>query len=114
MVKLRLPAFAKQKSEVQGNLALNDPIANARPQPCKTFTVELKAKKTYTIDMMAGFDTYLVLEDANGVLISQDDDGGEGLNSRIRFQPPADGRFRLVATTFNGQVGAFTLRVTEE
>src|SRR5262249_26732005 len=109
-----MPAFQKKKSEVKAELALNDPLANSRAHPCKTFTIELKAKKTYQIDMVAGFDTYLILEDANGVLLDQNDDNGETLDSRIRFHPAVDGRFRLVATTYNGQVGEFTLRVTEE
>lgn len=109
-----MPALANKTSQVKAELALNDPLANARAHPCKTFTIDLKAKKTYRIDMSAGFDTYLILEDANGVLIDQNDDNGESLDSRIRFQPAVDGRFRLVATTYNGQVGEFTLRVTEE
>ncbi len=106
---------AKKPAEVQGKLEANDPPDQFRNQPAKVHTVDLKAGKTYVIDLISQqFDTYLLLQDANAVMIAQDDDGGEGLNSRIQYQPKADGRFRVVATTFNGQVGPFTLRVTEQ
>ena len=78
-------------------------------------STHLAADQTYVIDLISKeFDAYLVLQDANALTLAQDDDGGGNLNSRIRYQPKTDGRFRLVATTFNGQLGAFTLRVTEQ
>jgi hypothetical protein len=113
LIAMAAPA-ANKPSEIKGQLNANDPADAARNQPAKVHTVDLKGGKTYIIDMMSQqFDSYLVLQDANGVRLAQDDDGGEGLNSRIQYQPKADGRFRLVATTFNGQLGEFTLKVSE-
>jgi hypothetical protein len=114
LIPLPAPAAGKP-GEVQGQLNANDPADQFRNQPSKVHTVDLKANKKYVIDLMSKqFDCYLILQDANGGLIAQNDDGGDGLNSRLQYQPKADGRFRLVATTFNGQLGAFTLRVTEQ
>ncbi len=105
---------AKKPSEIKGTLSIDDPPDQFRDLPGKVYTVDLKKGKTYVIDLISGqFDVYLLLQNAGGGLIAQDDDSGGNLNSRLRFQPPEDGRFRLVASTFSGQVGPYTLRVTE-
>lgn len=111
-----LPApTAKKPSEHQGQLAINDPPCAYRDRPGKVHAVEFKAGKVYVIDLISQqFDCYLLLQDAKGTILDQNDDGGDNLNSRIRFTAPADGTFRLVATSFNGQNGAYTLRVAEE
>jgi len=106
---------ANKPTEIQGQLRADDPPDQFRDYPSKVHTIDLAAGKTYVIDMISNqFDSYLMLQNASAVIIAQDDDSGGNLNSRIRFQPPANGRYRVVTTTFNGQVGAFTLRVTEQ
>lgn len=106
---------ANKPTEIQGKLKPDDPPGPFRDYPSQFHTIELLTGKTYVIDMIsAQFDSYLVLQNANAVTLAQDDDSGGNLNSRIRFRPPANGSYRVVATTFNGQVGAFTLRVTQE
>ena len=51
-----------------------------------TFTFD--KDKTYTIDLMSrDFDCWLRIADADGKTLAQDDDGGEGLNSRLRSPP---------------------------
>lgn len=85
-----------------------------RNHPSKVFTVELTKGKTYVIDMTAGFDTYLRLESPTGQNLAEDDDGGEGLNSRLRFECTEDGTYRIVATSFSGGTGQFNLSVAEQ
>lgn len=47
------------------------------------------------------FDTYLYLLDSTGTEVEYNDDGGDGLNSRILgFEIPADGTYTIRATSF--------------
>jgi tetratricopeptide (TPR) repeat protein len=71
--------------------------------------------KTYVIDLVSDqFDTYLLVEDDQGKTLAEDDDGGEGLNSRLVFVPPSSGTYRLVATSYGQQgAGPYTLSVQE-
>jgi hypothetical protein len=41
----------------------------------------------------------------------EDDDSGEGLNSRLDVTFPNDGTYRVVASSLGGSLGTFTLRV---
>lgn len=106
---------ANKPASVNAVLTADDTPDQYREFPGKVYVVELKAGKTYVIDMISQqFDAFLLLQNENAGLIAQDDDSGGNLNSRIRYQAPATGRYRLVASTFNGNMGAFTLRVTQE
>lgn len=90
----------------------NLPEIRKRGRP---YTIEMKADKTYTIDLMSNqFDAFLILRDKAGKQLAFDDDGGEGLNSRLRFQCPADGSYTIVATGLGSPVGEYTLQVREE
>jgi hypothetical protein len=65
------------------------------------------------------FDTYLYLVNLNNETIGEDDDGGDGVNSRIPadfgfITLPATGTYRIYATSFSfdgvtGSTGAYTL-----
>ena len=75
------------------------------------------AGKTYQIDMTkanGGLDPYLRLEDSAGKNVAQDDDSGGNLNARIMFNCTQTGEYRIVATTFVGGTGNFTLQVSEK
>ena len=86
------------------------------------FRVTLVAGRSYQIDMKdrdTGHgtlgDPYLRgIHDLNGDLIADtsDDDGGEGLNSRVTFEPTSDGTY-YVAAGADGGVGTYTLSVTD-
>ena len=54
----------------------------------------------------SGLDPVLVVRDAAGKDLASDDDGGEGLDSRLRFTAPADGRYELVVRDRLGGGGA--------
>jgi serralysin len=78
----------------------------------------LVAGKTYVIDMVSpdpkALDPYLVLTDATGKKLAEDDDSGGGLNARITFRAEQAGTYRIQATTFNAGTGPFTLTVREQ
>jgi serine/threonine protein kinase/tetratricopeptide (TPR) repeat protein len=82
------------------------------------YQVKLVPGKTYVIDMVSAdqkaLDPYLVLSDAAGKKLAEDDDAGGGLNARIIFRADRDGAFRIRATSFNAGRGAFTLTVREQ
>ena len=61
------------------------------------------------IDMVSpdpkALDPYLVLQDLGRKTLAEHDDSGGNLNARITFRAPADGIYRLRATSFgNGTV----------
>jgi|GEM_PF-81198 len=59
-------------------------------------------------------DTVLLLADLDGVILAQDDDGGEGTNSLLQFTLPQAGRYIIAATRFNyvGGVSTGDFRLT--
>jgi len=105
------------QATMQGNLAPNDPRDRVRGgSVCKVFTLNMTAGKTYQIDMIKNdfaLDPFLRLEDPAGNHLAQDDDSGGNLNARLIFPCTQNGEYRIVATTFVGGVGNFTLTVAE-
>lgn len=102
-----------------GALAFNDP-----PDPTpelaevgarmKVHLVHLEAGKTYIISLDSNdFDAYLRVESPAGRPLAEDDDGGGNLNARLEFRPTETGLFRVIATSWDGRVGAFHLTVQE-
>lgn len=73
------------------------------------YPVDLAAHDTFvatTFALTENLDTTLTLLDANGAILAQSDDRGDGtLNSQIIYQAAAAGRFELVASTY-GAAGA--------
>ncbi len=101
--------------EVGKGLELHGKLAGSKLN--LVYRVKLAAGTTYTIDMVApnqpALDPYLVLTDAAGKRLAEDDDSGGGLNARIVFRPEQAGTFRIVATSFNNGTGDFTLTVRD-
>jgi hypothetical protein len=89
--------------------------------PYKKYTVLLRAGKAYTIDLIRHVpdknpqpDPYLILQNAMGTTLAEDDDGGDGvLDSRLVFVPQQDGEYRIIAASING-FGEYTLTVREK
>jgi serine/threonine protein kinase len=86
--------------------------------PTLVYQVKFSAGKTYVIDMISpdqkALDPFLVLKDADGQQVAEDDDSGGGLNARIIYRALRDGVYRIHATSFNAGSGAFTLTVREK
>lgn len=98
-----------------GVLGVGDPRdTQLRRSPCHIYNVQMNAGRTYIIDHMSDrFDCFLRLEDAAGRQLMVDDDGGVGLNSKIIFRPPANGQYRVIATSLSGRGGPYTLTIVE-
>ena len=87
------------------------------------FAVELSAGREYLIDL-EGWRTdggtlddplLLGIHDADGTLIdgATDDDGGEGLNSRVSFEAPETGTYYIAAGAYEDYTGSYTLEVID-
>jgi serine protease Do len=77
----------------------------------KAYQFQGQAGQSVVIEMHgSGIDPYLVLFDANGRKIAEDDDGAGGKNARISVTLPITGRYTLYADSYEvGQTGSFTL-----
>ncbi len=99
---------------ITGTLRANGALDPLRPGcVCDVYPLSLKRGRSYSIHMISSFDNYLRLETAAGASIAEDDDSGGGLNALIRFTAPADGVYRLVATSCAGGLGPYRLSIQE-
>lgn len=85
----------------------------------RVYRFEARADKRYLITMDApDLDSYVWVARSVGVLteeLASDDDGGEGSNARLRFKPPANGSYFLVAQALSEDgAGAFTVQILEQ
>tara|TARA_B100001750_G_C15521756_1_gene612205 strand:- start:999 stop:3248 length:2250 start_codon:yes stop_codon:yes gene_type:complete len=68
-----------------------------------------------TIDLTGDYDTYMQLYDENCQLLAQDDDGGDGLNSRLTMAGLPGGIYYIGVSSFaTGQAGGFALNAVCE
>ncbi len=106
--------FEKGLVTYKTSLFKTDPKYNGQ-KIHKLFVIELEKGSTYQIDHVApNFDAYLYLINPDGKVIAQDDDGGEGLNSRIVQKIETSGKYRVVATSLGGSsVGPFTFTIRQ-
>ena len=102
-----------KEHRIEGKLANNSPAVKGKP--AQVHTVKMSATKTYVIDLESTeFDPFLRILDAGGKQLAEDDDGGEGLNARIRFTAPRDGNYQIVATRFGAGQGNYSLKIRTE
>jgi hypothetical protein len=77
------------------------------------YTVQGRRGQRLQLDLAApDFDAYLVVNGPGGFSLSNDDSagGGESTDSRLVFELPADGAYRISATTFRpGETGRYRL-----
>src|SRR5689334_6925851 len=77
-----------------GKLESTDAKDEVRKQLCKLYAINLKGGQSYQIDMTSkDIDPFLRLEDAKGMELANDDDGGGFPNARIVFACPKDGTY---------------------
>jgi predicted Zn finger-like uncharacterized protein len=111
--------LANGQFQTTTQLTIQDPLDPDHGQcHCKLYQVDLQAGRTYQIDMTSPnshlLDPYLRVEDANEVVLVEDDDSGGNFNARIRFTPNVTGAFVVVATCFQpNQFGAYTLTIRD-
>jgi serine protease Do len=80
----------------------------------KAYQFQGQAGQSVVIEMRANaIDPYLVLFDASGRKVAEDDDGGGGKNARIAVTLPTTGKYTLYANSYEvGQTGSFTIAGT--
>ena len=101
----------QQRQQWAGKLSESAPRERKHGAPSVVHTATLKQGVRYVIDLTSSsFDPILRLEDAQGREIQEDDDGGDGLNSRIHYTPTRTGVYRLVVTRYSG-AGDYQLSV---
>jgi hypothetical protein len=124
----RIPISNKPLLKHEGNLAAEDPPYENKKSFAKmdthhkVFPVKLEANRFYLIDMVRkgkdfdpkDIDPYLFLEDPEGKVVAQDDDGGGNLNARIIFKAERSGDYRIIAATLRRATGPFTLTVRKQ
>jgi RNA polymerase sigma-70 factor (ECF subfamily) len=88
--------------------------ARANGGPSKKHTIFLRKGHPYVIDLIStDFDAYLRLEDAKGKELARDDDSGGGLNARIQINPPVEGVYTLIVSSFDKHAGSYRLEARE-
>lgn len=80
-------------------------------QVARYYSFAAQAGDLVTIDLERGgsgdLDAYVTLADSDFQSLIEDDDSGEGQNARIAdYRIPADGRYHIIATRFEGATGA--------
>jgi serine protease Do len=71
------------------------------------------AAQRVQIDVVSNdFDAYAILTDGAGNELARDDDGGEGTDARIIHTLPANGQYRVLATSFRARrTGSYSVRL---
>ncbi len=78
--------------------ARNDRLDDGTPYAI--YPIDAKAGEQLEIDLSSdSFDAYLQLWTDREVVVAEDDDSGGGLDSRLSFVVPADGRYLIVANS---------------
>src|SRR5262249_21875682 len=105
---------AREPGQAQNHRTTREDVLTDQ-QPEQAHELHLEAGKTYLIDKGgAAFDTYVKLLDADGKLLTDNDDVAEhNHDSRLIFTPEKDGTFPLVATSFQQRGrGAYRLTIS--
>jgi hypothetical protein len=109
---------------INGSLASTDCLSPVRVRPgsyrpyADRYQFYGVAGQKLTIALgSSAFDTYLYLIGPNGSVVTSDDDGGAGTNSRIPAESgdytiPSNGTYTIEATSYyENKTGAYTLRL---
>ncbi len=97
---------------VSGWLTESDPIVDDGRYG-QAWALAGSAGEVYTIDLMSDeFDSYLYFTGPGFLNPESNDDGGDGLNSRLTLTLPEDGMYRIIVSSLStSSLGEFTLRV---
>jgi hypothetical protein len=95
-------------------LVPEDAPPNGKPQ--RIYTQPMKAGKHYVIEMRADpreLDPKVIVLDAAGEKLAEDDGAGGLYDAMLLFSPPKDDDYQIVATSVKG-LGSIVLRIREE
>lgn len=96
-------------------LTRNDAL-DAKANPRKVYAHPMKAGRHYVVDMRGDpkdLDPRLIVQDAAGQPLAEDDGSGGLFDALLIFSPPKDGDYQIVTTATKG-MGPFTLRIRED
>jgi hypothetical protein len=119
---LQTPIWAGDKKETPKEISVDGELINAdlkdkvRTQMyCKTYTFKMIEGRNYQLDMRSNvFDSYLRLENPDGVQVAFDDDSGGFPHARIVYRVPKTGDYTIICTTFSaGATGKYNLIVKD-
>ncbi len=110
-----------KKDKKPAETVINDELINADLKDrvrtesfYKSYTYRIIAGKTYQIDMKSrAFDSFLRLENPDGMQVADDDDSGGNRDARIIYRAPRTGDYTIYATSISAGKGKFTLLVKE-
>jgi hypothetical protein len=95
--------------EVVTTEIIKERYSNA-PVLARAWTVQVETPGRHVIDLWGyGFDAYLVLRDADGKVLAEDDDGLAGTDSRLVVELDAQASYRLEVGALHGQRGDYEL-----
>lgn len=105
-----LPALAQGATSISIGEEVIGSLTAARPQAEYTFAGEAGQLVTITL-ISEDFDSYLTLNDPDGIFLASDDDSAGNLNSRIGpLSLPANGTYTIIAASLSGSAtGDYTL-----
>ena len=105
------PALVPEKElRIEGKLANDSPKVMGKP--AQIHQVKMSPGKTYVIDLESSdFDAYLRILDSAGKQLASDYDSGCNHTALIRFTPPKEGNYQVVATRFGFGQGSYLLKI---
>ncbi|MGV3577572.1 caspase family protein [Brevundimonas sp.] len=111
------PAIAQQRIQpggtVQGDLSRGDDQLDSG-EFIDVYEVQGRAGQSLSVTMSSGdFDTYLMIRGPGDFQEDNDDSGEDGTNSALDVRLPADGIYRITATSYEpGESGRYSLSLT--
>lgn len=100
--------LAPTTTDVVGRISYGQSIGSTIPSDYTQQRYAFSATAGDVVEIMLvsdDFDSYLFLYDANGVILSQDDDGAGNRNARIVYTIPATGEYIIGVDSFGNVVG---------
>lgn len=103
-------AFAQEPEVIEVGYTVNGQLGDQ----AETFVFAAEEGQQLIITLNSNaFDPLLIVNDANGRLVAEDDDGGNGLNARLTLVVPETGEYEIIVTSFRDNArGPFRLSVT--
>lgn len=103
---------------IEGEVKVNSPTLKVKSPfgdfkiLAEPYEVTLEKGKAYVLTLNGkNIDSYLIVQDDSGNQVGMDDDGGGGLNSKLRFSPANSGKYKVHAGSLGNRPGAFVLGI---
>jgi hypothetical protein len=113
---MTLVSTTKESVSAQGNWT-NSAGRSESSTGNPSYILKVKKGNNITIDLTSSVDTYLYVREINTNWHTDNDDGGDGHNSRVRFNTYSGSGYdyyRITAATYSsGKSGAFTINASQ-